>query len=223
MPNIHAHIVVIDGQPHSGRKTLAFELALALLYSQQKTAVLLEPTSPMCQALRLRKSKYPNLPTPEVISRLDFYSNAERFDAIILPEAGATDELSITASTFITLLDANKKRLKDFVNGKDYINDVWELKKKIAATYGHGLNWIVCENNLSGKAKATSLPELGTMAKMYGFRVAPMLNRRQAYLSLAEGCSAQDKSEAVLKSQMTYEDICAKREIIKLAEFIFNS
>jgi hypothetical protein len=61
------------------------------------------------------------------------------------------------------------------------------------------------------------------MAKMYGFRVAPMLNRRQAYLSLAEGCSAQDKSEAVLKSQMTYEDICAKREIIKLAEFIFNS
>ena len=99
---------------------------------------------------------------------------------------------------------------------------MWELKKKIASNYNKSLNWVICENNL--KNKSTDIPsrELTQMAKMYGFRVAPPINKRSSYLNTLEGISSQDKTNTMLKNILTYEDICARREIIKLAEFIFK-
>jgi hypothetical protein len=57
---------------------------------------------------------------------------------------------------------------------------------------------------------------------MYGFRLCPPLNKRQAYQNNFLGLSAQDKTTGNLNKYLTYDDICAKREIIKLAEFIFS-
>lgn len=64
--------------------------------------------------------------------------------------------------------------------------------------------------------------ELTQISRLYGFRAAPALNFRKAYKNDATGISAQDKSSADLKKLLTYEDICARREILKLAEFIFS-
>ena len=65
------------------------------------------------------------------------------------------------------------------------------------------------------------------MSRLYGFRAAPPLNFRHPYQNAVSGISAQDKTLSPeffpeLAKQLTYEDICAKREILKLAEFIFS-
>lgn len=221
MSDTNAHIIIVDGETGVGKKTFCFELALILLYNQQKTALLLAADSPLRKTLHLRKTQFPQLPIPTIITREEFSAKANDYDAVIIP-ATATDELAIKAETFITMLPQNKKALSRFKQNAPYINKLWELKKKIAANYGRSLNWIVCENNLKEKNNTEPSTELFQAAKMYGFRLCPPLNRRNAYQANGCGLSAQDKTHALLKDSLTYDDICAKREIIKLAEFIFS-
>ncbi|MCM1322737.1 MAG: division plane positioning ATPase MipZ [Acetobacter sp.] len=221
MPEIKAHVIIIDGESGVGKKMLGFELALTLLYNQQKTALLLSPDSPLKKTLDLRKQNFPQLPHPNLISREEFHTAINNYDAIIIPTT-ATDELAITAETFITLLPKNKKSIINFQKNKTYINTLWELKKKRAASYRRSLDWVICENNLKNKNNTEPSIELTKIAKMYGFRLCPPLNNRSTYQANVNGISAQDKVITELNNQLTYEDICAKREIIKLAEFIFS-
>jgi hypothetical protein len=218
-----AHIIIIDGALGAGRKMFAFELALTLLYNAQRTALVLADDSPLRQAIQKRRVLLPQLLTPEIISRKDFYSEANKYNAVIIPEATMADELALTASTYITIIPQSKQSAQKFAKKLTYINSVWELKKKIAATYGRSLNWIICENNLKEKISDSPSPELAQISRTYGFRVSPPLNRRIAYQNNITGISAQDKSLPLLKKDLTYDDICAKREITKLAEFIFNA
>lgn len=221
MPENKAHIIIVDGETGVGKKTFCFELALVLLYNQQKTALVLSADSPLHQTLHLRKTQFPELPLPAILTRESFSENTNNYDAIIIPSTAA-DEFAVAAETFITLLPKNKKTSSRFKQNVMYINKLWELKKKIAAGYGRSLDWIVCENNLKDKNTDEPSAELLQAAKMYGFRLCPPLNRREAYAANIHGLSAQDKTTASLKNSLTYDDICAKREIIKLAEFIFS-
>ena len=216
-----AHIIVIDGEKNSGRKMLCFELALLLLYNAQRTAIVLTADSPLREALKKRRLAMPQLLTPTVITFEQFYSEANKYQAVIIPEISPEHELSVTASTFITILPKNKPALHRFQK-KQYINNLFELKKKIAATYNHSLNWIICENNFKSSLAEEPSVELQKMANTYGFRASPPLNYRKAYKNNINGISAQDKSLPFLQKDLSYEDICAKREITKLAEFIFN-
>lgn len=212
MPDIKSHIVALDGSANSGRKTFAFELALALLYNNKKTAFLLSNDSPLRKTLSNRPT---NLITPDIINKEEFYIKANNYDAIIIPELTATDEIALTTKTFITMQTHTK-------NSLDYINTIWELKKKIASRYNRSLDWIICENNLKEKIIDNPSKELSSISRMYGFRVSPPLNKRKAYQNNYQGLSAQDKNCLELRDLLTYDDICAKREVIKLAEFIFS-
>jgi len=223
MTAIKSHIVIINGNKGSGCKTLALELALALIYSSEKTAILLSDTSLLHQTLAKRKRLFPALPCPEIITRSSFFHKANNYDAIIIPEIPPKDELAVFASTFISIMEKRSSLNPDFKKNAPYLNALWELKKKIAAAQNHGLNWVVCENNPKNKNKNTSFEELQQTSRLYGFRIAPELHCRTAYKNLSQGLSAQDKFTPNLSKDLTYEDICAKREIIRLAEFIFNS
>ena len=221
------HIIIINGEENAGRKTLCMELALVLLYNRQKTAILLNETSPLRQILNNRRQKLPALPQPEILERNAFPQNAAAYDAVIIPEISATDEIADNAATFVTLLRHSRGGIKKFQQNRTYLNNVWELKKRIAATRKHSLNWVVCENNLDSSLPLKQSTELAQMSRLYGFRAAPPLNFRKPYQNIVSGISAQDKvvsSEVFpeLAEQLTYEDICAKREILKLAEFIFS-
>jgi hypothetical protein len=218
-----AHIIVIDGPKNTGRKMLSFELALTLLYNAQRTAIVLANDSPLRQTLQKRRILLPQLLSPMIIERENFYEEANKYNAVIIPEINMDDEFALTASTYITMLPQGKQTAQKFAKKKIYINNVWELKKKIASTYGHSLNWIICENNLTNKTKAAPSTELEKISRVYGFRVAPPLNNRKPYQENINGISAQDKTLPILKKELSYEDICAKREITKLAEFIFNA
>lgn len=219
MENKKAHIVIVDGSSQSGKKLFGLELAITLLYNEQKTALLLPTDSPLCSIIENRKKAYPNLPSPQIIYRHNFNQEQHNYDAIIIPGIDCSDELATFVDTYITLLSSP---IRKFQKNNAYINNMWELKKKIASNYNKSLNWVICENNL--KNKSTDIPsrELTQMAKMYGFRVAPPINKRSSYLNTLEGISSQDKTNTMLKNILTYEDICARREIIKLAEFIFK-
>ncbi len=216
-----AHIIVIDGEKNSGRNMLCFELALILLYNAQRTAIVLAPDSPLREVLKKRRLTMSQLLTPTVITFDEFYNEANKYQAVIIPEISPEHELSVTASTYITILPKNKPALNRFQK-KQYINNLFELKKKIAATYNHSLNWIVCENNFKTSLAEEPSFELQKLAGTYGFRLAPPLNYRKAYKNNISGISAQDKSLPLLQKDLSYEDICAKREITKLAEFIFS-
>jgi len=217
-----AHIIIIDGPTDSGRNTLCFELALTLLYNAQRTALVLSEDSPLRQAIKKRLTLLPQLLTPSIISREEFYDEANKYNAVIIPHIKSDDELAVTASTYISIIKKEKTAVRNFQKDVPYINGLFELKKKIAATYGHGLNWIVCENNLQSSITESPSPELEKFARTHGFRAAPPLNFRQSYKNNISGISAQDKSLPMLKKELTYEDICSKREIVNLAEFIFN-
>ena len=220
MQNKSAHIIIIDGSSQSGKKLFGLELAITLMYNNQKTAILLSNDSPLLQIINKRKEMHPFLPTPNIIERKNFSQESKNYDAIIIPCITALDELALNVDTYITLLPSSsiRKFQKDII----YINNIWELKKQIASQYNKTLNWVICENNLKEKIIATPSKELSAMSKLYGFRVSPPINKRSSYLKTLGGISSQDKISDALKNKLTYEDICAKREITKVAEFIFN-
>ncbi len=220
MQEKHAHIIIIDGTSQSGKKLFGLELAITLMYNNQKTAILIPNDSPLQKIINKRKETHPFLPTPNIITRKNFTSETNLYDAIIIPGISAIDELASTVDTYITLLPTSS--IRKFQKDKLYINNIWELKKQIASQHNKTLNWVICENNLKEKFVDTPSKELSAMAKLYGFRVSPPINKRNSYLNTLEGISSQDKISETLKNKLTYEDICAKREITKIAEFIFN-
>ena len=81
---------------------------------------------------------------------------------------------------------------------------------------------IDCLSKLSKWIGDFNFFEIAKISRMYGFRSCPPLNKRQAYQNNITGISAQDKTSPNYNKQLTFEDICAKREIIKLAEFILK-
>ncbi len=222
MSDYSAHIVMVDGEKGSGRKTLSFELAIILLYNHQETALLLKEDSPLSETIQKRREQAPNLPQIPIINDTTFASNANRYKAIIIPEADSGNKYAEYSSTYITLLKQNKPALKRFRQNKNYLSSVWELKKKIAANRKQSLNWVICENNLTPHLKEKPDKELIQMSRLYGFRVAPPLNMRTTYKKNITGLSAQDKSSPEFQKMLTYEDICTRREITRLAEFIFS-
>ena len=217
-----AHIIIIDGAEGSGRNTLCFELALALLYNAQRTAIVLPPDSPLRKAIINRQKKLPQLLTPVILNRENFYNEANNFSAVIIPHTDSADDFAAAASTYITILPREKSAIQDFIKNNAYLNNMFELKKKIASLYGHSLNWIICENNKQPSIAEAPSKELEKISRLHGFRLTPPLNRRLSYQNNISGISAQDKSLPLFKNELTYEDICAKREIINLAEFIFS-
>lgn len=217
-----AHIIVIDGKESSGRNMLCFELALVLLYNAQKTAIVLSDDSPLKTTLKKRLNLLPQLLTPTIINKENFYAEANNFSAVIIPHISADNPLAVMASTYITLLPKENKENSDIKSNNAEINKIFELKKKIAATYNRSLNWIVCENNFSDNLIDSPSEKLKKAANLCGYRTAPPLNHRLSYQNNISGISAQDKSLPMFQKDMTYEDICAKKEIIKLAEFIFS-
>lgn len=216
-----AHIILIDGKTEALRDMLCFELALTLLYNAQKTAIIIPSSSSLHQTISNRLKTLPQLLSPTILEEKDFYAEANKYNAIIIPYIPSTPEILISASTYITLINQNKKSIQNFQKDQTVLNNMWELKKKIAATYNQSLDWVVCEYNTQKALSDTPTPLLENFAKTHGFRLAPPLNNRNPYQNNIHGISAQDKFLPLFEKQLTYEDICAKREIIKLAEFVF--
>lgn len=220
MADKQAHIIIVDGVSKSGKKLFGLELAITLMYNKQKTAILLTNDSPLNQIIHSRLNSHQFLPTPAIITKENFAAECKNYDAILIPGITNIDDLALNADTYITLL--TPKSVQKFPKDTIYLNNMWELKKKIASTHNKSLNWVICENNLKDKSITEPSKELSTISRMYGFRVAPPINKRASYLNTFNGISSQDKTYSQLKDNLTYEDICAKREITKLAEFIFS-
>ena len=107
MQNKSAHIIIIDGSSQSGKKLFGLELAITLMYNNQKTAILLSNDSPLLQIINKRKEMHPFLPTPNIIERKNFSQESKNYDAIIIPCITALDELALNVDTYITLLPSS--------------------------------------------------------------------------------------------------------------------
>lgn len=222
MQSKQAHTIIIDGESLPSKEALCFELAITLMYNNQKTALLLKQDSHMHKTIKNRRTHSQNLPTPTIICYEEYFNQLTNFDAIIIPEISTNDIIANNAYTYITLLPSDSKIIKSFNKNKTYINEIWELKKKIASTHKRSLNWVICENNIKSKITDSPSQELTKISRMYGFRATPPLNHLKSSFNNISGISPQDKTNPLLSNTLSYEDICAKREIINLAEFIFN-
>ncbi len=218
----NTHIITIDGMPNSGRKTLCFELSLILLYNNMTTAILVNKDSPLHQIIELRKQNYPLLPTPELINSSIFFDCIDKYDAILIINDKEFSELITYSSTYISIIAKTKTSSQNFTKDINYINNIWELKKQIASKHNKSLNWIVIENNTKKVAKSLESNTLQQFTRQYSFKNPSALQHRFSYKSNHSGLSSQDNFHESKKENLSYLDIITKREITRLAEFIFN-
>ena len=107
MSTNNAHIIIVDGFPSSGKKLFGLELAITLMYNDQKTAILLPSSSPLRTIIENRKKTHPFLPSPDIIERSNFNLETKNYDAILIPGIPPSDELASNVESKI--IEASEK------------------------------------------------------------------------------------------------------------------
>lgn len=100
-----------------------------------------------------------------------------------------------------------------------YASLIWEAKKQRAALGKNAFRWIVIPNDDYTPEDIKKITEAG---KILGFQLAPRLHRRPEYANgLKSGVTVLDKDQPELKTLFDLPDLYARRELKKLASFIW--
>ena len=219
-------IVISSPKPKSGKTTLAFNLAAALWSDGYHINLLMPENSAaddfISRRLAFCMQQKISLPAPRSIAKLsDVKASADSKEVIIADIPTADNEkytdIFSRAHTLITIADKPKDmqwKLND-----PYLNLIWQAKKNIAARGIKYLNWIAVANLKDDKNWANSLEDA---AHRYGFRIAPPLKNRPAYRHINEGYCAADMTGNSKAFKMSLEDVYARREILKLTDFLWK-
>ena len=234
------HIIVISTKNNPQLcAVVAANLGTELAENELKTTVVMpeDEKSPLCDFFRERNKLPPqdlsNLPilSYKKISEKEL-SSQDNQDVIIIPSCGDKDDFKSAfffADTLITVLD-DKTSLallsnpepskKNFLQPSTYTNFVWEIKKHLASTQKKSLNWAV----LPYQTEETALKQealLHEIAKHYGFRISPRIAPRETFAELLnKGLTLFDLK--TLGQMKTFEQLGAKRDCRKFAEFVLN-
>lgn len=225
-------VAVIDCDGRQG--TLSKYVENRLKFCQAKDLNLLTPAlfthSPTADYHKIPEHQ---LAIKQQINELQF-----QYNAIIIDTPGTKnylfEEAHNYADTLITpmtdsLIDLNVMANIDFASstiGKPghYASFIWDVKKQMAQSGRHYLNWIVTGNKTSvynSKNRNAVFEYLERLGKLYGFRFTTGLKDRVIYKELfLEGLTVLDMQHEKLKLKMTVSHIAAKREIRSIAEFI---
>lgn len=210
----------------TGKTLLAAHLAV-MLAKDYKVAVMDNEgeKSPLAAFIAKRHvlnlSKNFSLPTPAYHSlhSINLDDMQQEYDLIILdsPE----DKYFKFSDIFITPL-LGEDGLASVVN-KDsmYAALLWEARKRRAAAGKSAFRWIIIPNDIF---TSNHYDHLKASSKLLGYAVAPALTRRPEYAAgLAHGVTTLDKDLPELKTLFDLPDLYARRELKKLAEFIWQN
>ena len=216
-------IVVSSPKPKIGNSVLSLNLAGALwndnytvgLFSSHQNQI----TSFLKSRAEFAKKNKTDLIIPKQISSLNGSSDI----SALVADISATDynchkDIFSIAHTLITPLNYKDDIL--WKSNDKYLNFIWEIKK-VQASHGiKYLNWIIVpylkNNDIDFSA------ELEEQAKRFGFKVAPAIYYRDEYMHITDGYCAADLQNKKLEKMMSLNDLYARREILQLAEFIWQ-
>ncbi len=215
-------IVISSSEKGVGKTTIALNLSAALWADDYKVAILSTDSiyeNFIKQRELLNKKNRLKLPFPQIISDI---KTAKDIDVIVadIPSEKNEEyaEIFSSAHTLITVISNQEK--DSWLSGSSYINLIWDAKKNIAAKGIKYLNWIVVPNLLN-MDDTSSLKNIETNAKKYGYRIASPIKKRASYQYINNGfCSADMTSSPYFK--MTMSDVYARREILTLTDFLWQ-
>ena len=216
-------IVVSSPKPQSGNSVLALNLAGALWNDGYKVGLFSSRPSEITDFLNKRakliKETKAKIAKPILIQSLN---NSADVSALVA-DIGAADyvlheDVFSAAQTIITPL--NYKDDVIWQANDKYLKFIWEVKKKQAARGIKYLNWIVVPYLKEKHSDFTA--EIESKAKLFGFKIAPAIYYRDEYMHVLNGYCAADLINKKLEKMMNLNDVYARREILKLTDFIWQ-
>lgn len=216
-------IAISSPQAGAGKTTLAFNLASALLRDGYRVGIYShESSSFLAKRAELCKNNS-TLKMPVNICKEDLLAeNYDGCDAVIADIQTEQNFDLLTAfckiHTLITLVQ-NENDIK-WLPSDPYLNLIWSIKKHQASAGAKYLNWTVLENKASLDNDALNNLIL-SQARRFGFRAASPLQNRESYKHIKDGYSAADLICSKTLS-MSMEDVYARRELLVLADFIWQ-
>lgn len=219
-------IIVINSiNRYSGKSLLAAHLAV-MLATDYKVAVMdecaqsdLSDFVAKRHALNLGKKFNFAVPVYQSLNKQTF-ADIGQYDVVILDSP--SDKYFAYADIFITPLRSQDGLNSLVLRNSLYAGLIWEAKKQRAAQGKNTFKWIVVPND--DTISSEDYEKLTENGKFLGFSVAPKLgNRKEFELGLKQGISVLDKDNSKLKSLFDLPDLYARRDLKKIADFIWQN
>ncbi len=220
-----AQIVIINSVNNAaGKTTLTAHLAV-MLAAEYKSAVLDNAGENSALAMFVAKRYNLNLGKNYHLIVPPYYSlQKEKFD-----ELGDTCDVMLLdspdekyfkyADVLITPIRGREGALSVSSTDSLYAAFIWDAKKKRAAIGKSAFRWVVVPNDDYSNEEIEKIAACG---KILGFQLAPRLHHRLEYASgLKNGVTVWDKDQPELKTLFDLPDLYARRELKKLASFIW--
>lgn len=220
-----AQIVIINSVNNAaGKTTLTAHLAV-MLAAEYKSAVLDNAGENSALAMFVAKRYNLNLGKNYHLIVPPYYSlQKEKFD-----ELGDTCDVMLLdspdekyfkyADVLITPIRGREGALSVSSTDSLYAAFIWDAKKKRAAIGKSAFRWVVVPNDDYSNEE---IEKIATCGKILGFQLAPRLHHRLEYANgLKNGVTVWDKDQPELKTLFDLPDLYARRELKKLASFIW--
>lgn len=222
-----AQIVILNSiNAASGKTLLAAHLAV-MLAKDYKAAVLdsagENSALAMFTAKRYHLNLGKNLKLPIApyfsLASADFENLKASYDVLILDNP--PDKFFKLADIFITPL-CGDEGLKAVTESQSlYAALLWEARKQRAASGKNSFKWFIVPND---EYSAEQYGQLAGSKKLLGYALTAPLRRRPEYANgIHEGITVLDKDLPALKTLFDLPDLYARRELKKLAEFIWQN
>lgn len=222
-------IVISSTLEGTGKTTLTLNLAAAFWADGYEVGLIASKPEVIKHFISKRQAlnaeKQINLPMPKLLEDTAQMVISTDKKQVIIADIDAADiaryaGLFQTAHTLITVT-AKREDIAWPLN-HPYANLIWQAKKSAAARGIKYLNWIVVRNQLTSASDDFS-DVIAEQAKRFGFRIAEPLRYREAFCHINEGYCAADMVLYPKVFAMTMADVYARREILTLTDFLWQS
>lgn len=216
-------IVISSKRAETGKTTLAFNLAAALLKDGYTVGIHSEFTEIFLQKRQELLKTNTGLKMPRQLTKEDLLSDNFGDCSVVIADVPASQNEAFIpvfskAHTLITLVQ--NRQDADWRSDDSYLNLIWTAKKNQAAAGIRYLNWIVVRN-MADSADEEFGQELDKQSRRLGFRSRPVLENREVYTHIKEGFSVADQLSCKTL-QMSMADVYARRELLILADFMWQ-
>jgi hypothetical protein len=217
-------IVINSINQNSGKTLIAAHLAV-MLAKDYKVALMddvfkSELSYFVAKRYNLNMQEGYNLAVPEYHSlNKSTFSQIEKYDVVILDAPNR--QYFQYADIFITPLFGQDgfESLSD--RQSLYASLIWDAKKQRASMGKNAFKWIAIPNDAYSQDAYKILSESG---KILGFGVAPTLPTRKEFSEgLNKAITVLDKDIPQLKTLFDLPDLYARRDLKKLADFIWQN